>query len=271
MTTAPAASGQRSPRLRPLLWGPVWSLACAVLAGAPVPGVQLLARLSVAVYLVLGPWSRLWALNGARDTGSTGRMSVADLWLGVAVVLLISPAALPLILASSLVWAAARLARRQKGWGWAPLTGAFAALGRIALPGWLGWVLARVEVSGLPALRTGASSQGALLPLALAAPFIWACFSALDLAIGSGEDEAVPSPVAWRVPLFLAAQVGAVLTLAAHGAGLGAGILTLLAAVQLPMLRALGQGRLRWFSQAGQPALLAGLLVAALSLALQGA
>lgn len=268
MTTASAGTGPRSQRARPLLWGPAWSLLCAVLAAAPYPGLLLIARLSAALYLVLGPWARLWSqlAEGKRDQ-RTARPPVLDYWLALAVAVLIDVATLPLALVAVLIAALARLGQNKTAL--APLGPLLAAVGRIALPGWLGWIVATADRGSLLEVQALSGGEPPLLPLFIAAPVLWACFSALDLAAGGAGGPAEAG--SWRVWLFLAAQSAAVLTLAAHGAGLGAGLLALLALVQVPMLRALGQGRLRWFSQASQPALLAALLVAALSLALPGA
>lgn len=267
MTTAPAGPQQRGTRRRPQAWGPTWSLVCAVLAAAPSPDPLLVARLVAGLHLVRGPWARAWDRDGVDARPQEVRpQALGDLAVAVAIALLISPSNLSLLLVAALVWGTVRLSsgREHLALLRLPLTSA----ARIALPGWLGWSLAKVDGT-VKLLESAAGLESALLPWALAGPLLWVCFSAIDV-VTLGPEPSI-GRTRWRAGLALAAQTGVVLVLAALGAGLAAGIVALLTLVQLPMMRALSDGRLRWFSQAAQPAKLLTLLVAALALALHGA
>lgn len=272
MTLAEPELRQRRGRGRPHVWGPLWSLVCGAVSAWPVVSPLLLARLTAALFVTGRVWSRLWP--SVRDDEAErapedrdARSTALDLWLLGSLVLLVNPRAVPWLVVGAFLTAAAAVLRRQAPGAQAAVD-LMASVARIAMPGWLGWLAASADRVMPPALVTAMAplpGMGAALRLYALPLAVWTAFTAVDFAVSAqGRLRGEPR---WRGPLLLSAYFLLALVLAAHGRSLTAAFITMLAAVQLPMLGALDHGRRRWYAQAAQLVSVVALLAAAAAVA----
>lgn len=272
MTLAEPELRPRQGRRRPQVWGPIWSLVCGAVSAWPAGSLLLVARLTAALFVTQRVWSRLWP--GDREDESErrpedrdARFRAMDLWLLASLVLLVNSRAVPWLVVGAFLTAGAAILRRRAP-GSRAVVDLMASTARIAMPGWLGWLAASADRLLPPAQMLAMSSlsgMGAALRLYALPLAVWTAFTVVDFAV-SAQGRRLGEP-RWRGPLLLSAYFLLALVLAAQGRSLAAAILTMLAAVQLPMLGALDHGRRRWYAQAAQLVSVVALLVAAVAVA----